>query len=163
MLCRESNPLCFLRLSFSDEQIRGDWLGKKGTETGRGENRRENKHVSQAPISPPLAPVVMPPHSLISAFTSSRVLQRRLKNEERWGGGVREKTLLFHFHWVVLGFLPADKSRAKHVASLARVCVCFSVGCVFCGCCVCSAAACKHSQTKQFQTSPSILNEIMTR
>lgn len=34
------------------------------------------------------------------------------------GGGrkVREKTLLFHFLWMVLGFLPADKSRAKHVA-----------------------------------------------
>lgn len=64
------------------------WEKKRGRE-GRRENRRENKHVSQAPISLPLLPVVLPPRPLISAFTSSRVLQHRLKNEERRpvGGG----------------------------------------------------------------------------
>lgn len=64
---------------------------KKGVKRGRRENRRENKHVSQAPISLPLLPVVLPPRSLISAFTSSRVLQHRLKNEERQPGGMRRE------------------------------------------------------------------------
>ena len=57
----ESNPLCFLRSSLSDELICSDWLGKD--EMKGGENKRENKHASQAPISPLLLPRDMLPHS----------------------------------------------------------------------------------------------------
>lgn len=165
---RESNPLCFLRLSFSDEQIRGDWLGKKKITGKRGEMGEQT--CFPGPNRPTSVPVDVPPHSLISAFPSVRVLERRLTNREGgWrAGGCGDSTGSEKGHTFILFYLLGwflDSCRLRRTVVIVQrrsifswfLCVCekesFSVGYVFCGCCVCTAAVCKHSQTQQFQTS----------